>query len=338
VTRRSFLATAAAAAAAQGPPPARSTMGLSPDCFGQARPSRSAYDYLQYAWERGAGGIQAVLTSFEPDYLKKVRERVEQLGMYLEINATLPKEDDAPFEQVLKAAREAGAHCLRSVCLGGRRYETFSTLEEWKAFVAQSHARLERAARIVAQHRFPLGLENHKDWTVEEMVPLLERYGGEYLGVCIDWGNNLALLDDPVETAERLAPFLINSHIKDMAVEEYPDGFLLAEAPLGQGFLDLKRMLAAMLKARPKTRFSLDMLTRDPLRIPCLTDKYWATFTERNGKHLARMLRTVRQNKPGKPLVQVSALDQPARLELEQANVRQSLDYARDHLGLRPGA
>ncbi len=33
-----------------------------------------------------------------------------------------------------------------------------------------------------------------------------------------------------------------------------------------------------------------------------------------------------------------STMDQPARLELEQANVRQSLDYARDHLGLRPGA
>ncbi|MEK7407972.1 MAG: TIM barrel protein [Acidobacteriota bacterium] len=333
MTRRGFLATAAAAAA-QGPP-ARSTMGLSPDCFVIARPPRTALEYMQYGYERGAGGVQAPLTSFEPEHLKQIRQRLDQLGMYLEITLPLPKDDDAAFEQTLRAAREAGASCLRSVCLGGRRYETFSTLDEWKAFVAQSHARLERAARIVEKHRFPLGLENHKDWTIEEMVPLVKRFGSEYLGVCIDWGNNVALLDDPIELAEALAPFVINNHIKDMAVEEYADGFLLAEVALGQGFFDLKRMLAIIQKARPKTSFSLDMLTRDPLRVPCLTDKYWVTFTERNGKYLARMLRLVRENKPRQPLVYVTKLDQQAALEFEQANVRESIRYARDELGLR---
>jgi hypothetical protein len=120
-----------------------------------------------------------------------------------------------------------------------------------------------------------------------------------------------------------------------MAVDEDPDGFLLAEVALGQGYLDVKRILATIRKARPKARFSLDMLTRDPLKVPCLTDKYWATFPARNGSYLARMLRTVRANKPGKPLVSVTALDRPARLELEQANVRLSLECARDRLGLR---
>jgi hypothetical protein len=90
-----------------------------------------------------------------------------------------------------------------------------------------------------------------------------------------------------------------------------------------------------MLKAKPKLKFSLDMLTRDPLKIPCLTDKYWATFVERNGKYMARMLRTVRSNKPKKPLAFPSKMDEKARLELEQANVRQSVDYSRDVLGLR---
>lgn len=332
MTRRTFLGTAAAAAAA---PPARSTMGLSPDCFGISRAPREAYEYLQYGWERGAGGVQAVLASTAPDYLKKVHDRAAQLGMYLEITTSLPKEDDAAFDATVRAAKEAGASCLRSVCLGGRRYETFSTLAEWKAFAAESRARLGRAVRIVEKHRLPLGLENHKDWTVEEMVPLLESYRSEYLGACIDWGNNMSLCDDPLAVVEALAPFAVSSHIKDMAVEEYPGGFLLAEVPLGQGMLPLKPMLAAIQKARPGARFSLDMLTRNPLRVPCLEEKYWATFTARNGVYLARALRMVRANKPPRPLVVIDGLDQDARVALEQANVRQSLDYARDDLGLR---
>jgi sugar phosphate isomerase/epimerase len=336
MTRRGFLAASAAASATAAAPPARTAMGLSPDCFVIARPSRNPYDYLQYAYERGAGGVQ---TSFpypiDNELVRKVRARAEQLGMYLEITLMLPKDDPTPFEQTARAAKEAGAICLRSVCLAGRRYETFSSLEEWKVFVAQSRARLTSAVRIVDKLRIPMGIENHKDWTAEEFVPLLKEYSSEYLGTCPDWGNNLSLLDDPVELVEALAPWAINSHIKDMAVEEYSEGFHLAEVPLGQGILPLKRMMEIILKARPKTRFSLDMLTRNPLVIPCLTEKYWATMPHRNGVYLARTLRLVRANKPPKGLIRLDGMDQEARVKLEQDNVRQSVDYARDQLGLR---
>lgn len=335
MTRRGFLAATAAVAAAA--PPARSGMGFSPDCFGVSRAARTPLEYLQYAHDRGAGGAQVMLPSFEPELLKSVRQLAEKLGMYLEVTTQLPRDDASPFEKTVQAAKEVGALCLRSVCLGGRRYETFNTLDDWKTFAADSRARLTRAVRILDKHRFPLGLENHKDWTVAEMVPLLKEYSSEYLGACIDWGNNLSLLDDPMELIEGLAPYSINSHIKDMAVEEYADGFLLAEVPLGQGIFPLKRMLDTILKHRPKVKFSLDMLTRNPLLIPCLTEKYWATFPQRNGVYLARTMRMVRANQPAKPLVRLEGMDQEARVRFEQDNIRQCVDFARDQLGLKHG-
>jgi hypothetical protein len=97
----------------------------------------------------------------------------------------------------------------------------------------------------------------------------------------------------------------------------------------------LKRLTATLLKTQPRTKFSLDMLTRNPLVIPCLTEKYWATMPQRNGVYLARMLRLVRANKPAQPLVRLESMDQEARVRLEQDNVRLSVDYARDQLGLR---
>ncbi len=77
------------------------------------------------------------------------------------------------------------------------------------------------------------------------------------------------------------------------------------------------------------------MLTRDPLKITCLTEKYWVTFPERNGKYLARSLAMVRKNKPAKPLPRVTGLDREAQLRMETDNVAQSIAYARDQLGLR---
>jgi 3-oxoisoapionate decarboxylase len=333
VTRRTFLSAAAVPAMAQ--PPARTSMGFTPDSFAILRPPRTALEFLQKAYETGAGGVQATLASTDAAYLKQVRARTEQLGMYFELLAPLPPEDTTQFENSVRAAKEAGAMCIRSACLSGRRYETFNSLEQWNAWVADAKARLARAVPIAEKHKLPLGIENHKDWTAAEMPAVLKSYSSEYLGACIDFGNNISLLDDPMELIEALAPFVINTHIKDMGVEEYQDGFLLSEVPLGQGILDLKRIVALLQAKRPSVKFSLDMLTRDPLKITCLTPKYWLTFPERNGKYLARTLAMVRANKPREPLPRVTGLDREAQLGLEAGIIAECVAYARDTLGLR---
>ena len=159
--------------------------------------------------------------------------------MYVEIQTFLPREDPAVFEQAVKVAKEAGATSLRVVCLLGRRYEMFETLADWRTAVAGFHHQIAVAVPIVEKYRMPLGIENHKDWRVDEQVALLERYSSELLGVSLDTGNNLTVLDDPMETVEKLAPYTVNVHFKDMAVEETADGFRISEVPLGEGMLDM---------------------------------------------------------------------------------------------------
>jgi len=124
---------------------------------------------------------------------------------------------------------------------------------------------------------------------------------------------------------EQLAPFALSTHIKDMGVAEAPDGFLLSEVAIGQGMLNMNRIVNVIQKARPKTRLSLEMITRNPLRVPCLTDKYWATFPERNGLHLARTLRMVQEKKSKLPLI--ADLNRDAQLKVEEDNVRKSLAW-----------
>jgi sugar phosphate isomerase/epimerase len=150
----------------------------------------------------------------------------------------------------------------------------------------------------------------------------------------VDTGNNISLLEDPMEVIQTLAPWAYSVHLKDMAVEEYEEGFLLSEVPFGEGVLDLKKVVAVLRQARPEVRFNVEMITRDPLRVPCLTPKYWATFENLPGRHLARTLTWVRRNKPPQPLPRVSGLAPERQRELEEENVRKCLAYAGKQLGM----
>jgi len=350
MTRRDFLGTLAAAPLAAGvplqaSPPRRTTMGLTSDSFQSIRfssPHRllEADRLMLLAAKVGAAGAHGGMTSLDFDWARRTRRLKEELGMYLEIQTFLPRlgEDPAVFEHAVKVAKEAGATSLRVVCLLGRRYEMFDTRAAWETAVAGFHTQIAAAVPIVERHRMPLGIENHKDWRVDQQVALLKHYSSEYVGVTLDTGNNLSVLDDPMETIEKLAPYTFNVHLKDMAVQEYEKGFLLSEVPLGEGMLDMPRVVETIRRARPGVHFSLEMITRDPLEIPCLTDRYWATFDDLNGVYLARMLAAVRANPPRAPLPRITGLSDEARLQLEMDLVDRSILYARERLGLTPDA
>lgn len=309
-------------------------MGIASTCYMTAWRPRDTYAFLEHCDALGAGGIQAFLSSTDPAYARKLRARAEKAGMYLEFMIGMPGEDTSAFEAAVKAAREAGGLCVRANCMPGRRYENIASLEEWKRRDAEARQAIGRALPIVEKYGIPLAIENHKDWTADEMAALMKEKSSEHFGVCLDTGNNIALLDDPMEVVEKLAPYALCSHVKDMGVARCRDGFLLSEMPFGEGFLDMRRVVAAIRRARPATKITLEMITRNPLEAPCLTDKYWASFPDRNGRYLARALRMVDANARTQPLPRLDGLDKAAQLRLEEENVKQCLYYARQQLNL----
>jgi 3-oxoisoapionate decarboxylase len=330
VTRRRFLEAASAGVALTAlAGQERTGMGIAWTSYMTAAKPTDALEFLARCHALGAAGIQVPLNGD----LGQLRARAEQWGMYTEGMVALPKTGEtSAFEKSIQDAKAAGALCVRSAALSGRRYESFQTLADWRKFVSDSQSKIAAAVPILEKYKMPLALENHKDWTADEMAALMKNHSSEYLGVCLDFGNNIALLDDPISVTEMLAPFAISTHVKDMGVEWFNDGFLLSEVVLGQGFLDLPRMLSLVRQARPATRFSLEMITRDPLQIPCLTDKYWVTFPDRNGVFLARTMQLVQKYKSPQPLPRISGLSREAQLQAEEENVRASMQYAHEKL------
>lgn len=306
----------------------RSSLGIGTTCYLTAWRPKDTIEFLNHAIELGAAGIQAALSSTDPAYIRRFRELTEKHGMYYEAMLSLPKPNDSgEFERGMELAKSSGAVAVRTQCLGSRRYETYHSMPEWQRFVEASHTALQRAVPIAERVKLPLAVENHKDWTADELVSLIQSHSSEYLGVCLDFGNNFALLDSPDEVFDKLAKYAAAVHIKDMALEASDDGFLLSEVVLGEGIVDWRRGVAAVNKARPATRLTLEMITRDPLRVPCLRDDYWSTFPERSGRRLAAILRTAKEARRGR-LPRVMQQSPAALRRLEDENVRSCLRIA----------
>jgi hypothetical protein len=105
---------------------------------------------------------------------------------------------------------------------------------------------------------------------------------------------------------------------------------------LGEGILDIPRMVKGLQEREPGMVFALEMITREPLRIPVFTKKYWATFDDDYsplpGRELARVLEIVRTAK--KPLTTTEGLTPEQALKLEDDLIARSIAYARQHLSL----
>ncbi|TVQ03718.1 MAG: sugar phosphate isomerase/epimerase [Planctomycetaceae bacterium] len=291
--------------------------------------------FLKHCHSLGAGGMQASLGVLAPDRVRTLRQYADRHGLFIEgiVNPPRDEADLSRFTAEIRAAAEVGVQAVRTVIMPGRRYEQFRSLKAFRDAEAMGRRMLELAAPVVTEYRVRLAVENHKDQRIEERLALFRHLDCEFIGACLDTGNSFALLDGAYEPIEALAPYAFTVHLKDQALREYEDGFLLGDIPLGQGAFDLKRMVEVIRKAKPRIRFSLELITRNALKVPCLTEKFWATMPDVPGSDLARTLRFVRQHPP-RNLQEVSTLPLEKQVALEDANIAASLRYAREELSI----
>ncbi len=353
IHRRAMIRSSAAAIACHSMPvrsaqrevAARSQMGLCQYCLNIRRRNdrRSGEDndlfrpenFFPQAVRLGAGGYQVSLGILDDRRAASLRQAAEDRGMYIEgiVKAPKTRADLERFDAEMKSAAAVGAKAVRSTIFTGRRYEFFESMQQYREHDKQAMRSLELVAPIAEKYRVAFAPENHKDHRIAERVAALEKIDSPYVGVCVDTGNNFALLEDPVVTAKELAPWAHAVHIKDQAVQPTEDGFLFGDIPLGEGFIDLKQIVTILKRAQPNIHFTLELLTRDPLRVPCLDKKYWTTFPDLPAKELADTLRVVRDHRAAQ-LQYPSQLPPQQQVALEESNLKQSIRYAMEELGL----
>jgi len=287
--------------------------------------------FLRECQQLGAGGMQAPLGIRDADYAASIRDLAARHGLFVEamIEGLGARLDLDRIERQIRTARACGAEVGRVVVIPGRRYEYFNSAEEFAAADRRALEMLQQVEPLARKHRLRLAVENHKCHRVNERLEMLRKLSSEWIGICVDVGNSFALCEDPLHVVRAYAPWAMTVHIKDQTLREYEDGFLYGDAALGDGFLDLGQMVGILQAAKPTIRFALEVITRDPLKVPVFTPKYWATMPDVRATDLARTMATVKARASAQALPTVSDLDAAGRLAAETANVTRSIDHAR---------
>lgn len=303
---------------------------------GRHRGLAPAIALLEESHDLGAGGIQCPLSVKDVPHVGDLRGRLDRYEMHFEAMLSLPSDqaDVARFESDVQVATEAGASVARTIIMPGRRYEQCKSLAEFRELEARGRQSLQWAEPVVARHRLRLAIENHKDQRVPERLALLDSLSSEWIGMCVDVGNSLALLEKPLDTVRAFAPYAFTVHLKDVVARESDDGFWMADTALGEGMLDLPEMMQVLRQANPAARYYLETMTRDALPIPAKTEGYWVTMDGVPRSDLDAILQMLRTSADRAPLPKVSELPPEQQLSLERHNVQQSLQYAREKLSL----
>jgi sugar phosphate isomerase/epimerase len=184
----------------------------------------------------------------------------------------------------------AALGCRQARAYIGDRHDRFRTDVTWDSQVAASLEVLRELTPQLKDLGVRLAIETHADLTARELIALLDQLDPDVAGVTLDTGNLAMRLDDPLSAAEQLAPFVVMTHIKDMALAFTARGLCWQARPVGSGILPIPDILAAILCVRPEIALSIELHPRI-YDLPIYDPRWLAWFPDLRPDSLAAVVR-----------------------------------------------
>lgn len=165
--------------------------------------------------------------------LEALRRQAERGGVRLELGTRgLAPTHLATY---LELARRLDAVLVRSMVNTATHQPTMAEAASLLGTVAGGY---ERAGVRIA-------LETYEQVSSADLVDLVRTVDSPAVGICSDPANCVAALELPGDVIDRVAPYVMNMHIKDFRFTRQDGwvGFSLVGAPLGEGLLDYRGMI-----------------------------------------------------------------------------------------------
>lgn len=254
-------------------------------------------DFLAFAKKLGVDGVSlesCFFPSFEKAWFVDLKAKLDEYGfdrVYawghpdgLEAGKNREAFDDMISQ--IPNAKLIGADVMRVVASSLMfRFEPhgpqLDILVEW----------FKEAVKVAEEYDVKLAVENHIDYTADECLELLQRVDSPYLGLNLDTGNFLRLLDDPVEGARKLADRVYATHIKDLKPVKglnATEWYFFSSTPVGEGLVDNQKLAQILSDADYKGFLAVET---DSLHPDYENREHWAV--EQSVKQLKKIAASV---------------------------------------------
>jgi sugar phosphate isomerase/epimerase len=171
-------------------------------------------------------------------------------------------------------------------------YDRFRTDVTWQEQLAASEGFLKKLAPIARDLGIHMNLETHEEITTFEVVRLVEAVGPDVMGITFDTGNVTHRGEDPVAAARRIAPYVRQTHLKDVVHVFADEGLLRQVRPCGQGLVDFETILPLLHQHNPGLNLSIENPNTHGRMIVQIYDPVWqASHPDLSLGELAELIR-----------------------------------------------
>jgi sugar phosphate isomerase/epimerase len=236
----------------------------------QKKPPRgmTCADFLKRAAALKVDGVYLETCFFESadeSYLKRLREILDKSG--LEPVVAWGHPDGLEGGKNPGATEDLKKHFRSCELLGAKVMRIVgSSLAFRKEPRAPQIRRLSRLlkdpARMAGDRGLKLAMENHFDFTADELLQILENVSSENLGITYDTGNALRIGDDPVKAARKLGRSIFATHTKDVLPVyggDPQDWHYFGCVPVGKGVIDFPALVKTMVGAGYTGLFAVEI-------------------------------------------------------------------------------
>lgn len=341
------LATGLPALAQSGAAPKRSIkLGL--DNFAVRGMGWKAPQLIDYAVELQADSLFITdfdaLESFEDAYLKGLRSKAADQGLQIQLGTWSICPTSKSFKNKwgtaeellalgLRMAQALGSPVLRVVLGNGEDRKTDGGIE----------ARIADTVKVCKSQRsraldsgVKIAVENHAgDMQSWELVTLIEAAGKDYVGANMDSGNATWTMEDPLDSLETLAPYVLTTSLRDSAIWESTNGATVQWTAMGEGTLDLKTYFDRFATLCPGVPVHIETISGFNREIPYLKNDFWNVWLKANARYFARFVALAKKGKPREGWKAPEGVDRKtAEQEYQKGEIERSLAYCKKQLGL----
>ncbi len=220
--------------------------------------SRTVEWFIDRAHQLDVDGVSLESCFINPrnqEFLAKIREkldgyRLDRVYAWGHPDGLEGGKNEAAYDDMLQSLQHAswiGADVMRVV-----GSSLMFRHEPHGPQIDRLSAMFSSAVREAKKFGIRLAVENHIDFTADEMLELLTNVNSPYLGMNFDTGNFVRLLDDPIQGMEKLARYVYATHIKDLKIQRgvAPDEwYFFSSTPVGDGIVDNLRLARLLHQA-----------------------------------------------------------------------------------------
>lgn len=210
------------------------------------------FDFIAKVRALGLDGFQIDpmhLASRSRAHLAEVRAAATEAGLFLEHGAI--GLDPAQLRRELDVCVQLGSPVLRTFA-GFNRHDPRTKVT---AEIRRAVANLRKIRPVAADLGVKIAVENHGDLTTDELLQVIRAVDSPWIGICLDVGNPLLTLEEPLSAVAKMIAHAFTTHVKDYALEQTNYGAKITGVALGDGCIDLPAVLKVI-----RSRSALDRI------------------------------------------------------------------------------